>query len=162
MATEKHRKFEMASAQLETAVMLLVTGKDRYSVITLAGAADGILHQLVVKAGKEPFVDYARRVHEVVAGYTPPRNKFMSFMNKNFGINTLKHMDAGDSEIVEMDVEKSAMRAVIKAMANYQKLVDKDPPFIQAFLAWSWVNTSKEEREKLMRGFEKLPEKLKI
>lgn len=52
-------KSDIAKSQLETAVWLLLDGRDRSSVITLAGAASGILDRLVRNAGKEPFVDYA-------------------------------------------------------------------------------------------------------
>jgi hypothetical protein len=49
----KYTKFQIASRQLETAIGLFVSGRDRLSAISLAGAADGILHALVLKSGRE-------------------------------------------------------------------------------------------------------------
>ena len=53
MAKVKVHKGDIAKFQLETAVRLFLTGKDRSSVITLAGAASGILGTLVRNAGKD-------------------------------------------------------------------------------------------------------------
>ena len=69
-------KLALAQQQLETAIGLFVSRRDRVSAITLAGAADGILHGLVIKAGKAPFADYAMEVREALSGETPAKAKF--------------------------------------------------------------------------------------
>ena len=74
MATQKIHKGDIARNQLETAVRLFLNERDRSSVITLAGAATGILDTLVRNSGREPFVDYARRVHRELVGHTPKRH----------------------------------------------------------------------------------------
>ena len=68
MAKKTMTKLELAQRQLETAIGLFVSRRDRISAITLAGAADGILHGLVLKAGKQPFADYAMGVTKALSG----------------------------------------------------------------------------------------------
>ncbi len=76
MAELTLKKLVLAQQQLETAIGLFVSRKDRISAISLAGAADGILHGLVLKAGKKPFADYAMGVREALSGETPAKAKF--------------------------------------------------------------------------------------
>jgi hypothetical protein len=47
---------------------MFLEGRDRSSVITLAGAASGIFDELVRSSGRETFLDYARRVHGAQRG----------------------------------------------------------------------------------------------
>ncbi len=78
----RFHKSEIARLQLQTAVDIFLLSLDRSSVITLASAASGILDTLVRRTGKEPFTDYARRVHHVQKGYTPKRKSFAHFIEK--------------------------------------------------------------------------------
>jgi len=75
-ANQRFHKSEVAKRQLMMAVGLFLSGLDRSSVITLAGAARGILDRLVRNAGKETFTDYSRRVHREVKGFTPKRDTY--------------------------------------------------------------------------------------
>jgi len=154
----KYTKFQIASRQLETAIGLFVSGRDRLSAISLAGAADGILHALVLKSGREPFVEYSRRVRESVSGEIPPRGKYTTHINNILMINALKHMDEGDAEDLELDVDECAVGAILKAVANYRKLVESDPDFIKAFFAWTWQNM---DGPKVMEASKLLPPKLR-
>ena len=81
LAEKTMTKLELAQRQLETAIGLFVSRRDRISAITLAGAADGILHGLVLKAGKQPFADYAMGVTEALSGTTPAKAKFAKHIN---------------------------------------------------------------------------------
>ena len=132
-------KLNLAQRQLEAAIGLFVSRRDRVSAITLAGAADGILHGLVLKAGKLPFADYALGVREALSGETPPKAKFAKHINDRLNINDLKHMDEGSSEEVSIDVDMSALGAILKAIANHRTLVPDDPPFIKGMLQWTWM-----------------------
>lgn len=49
MNIEKHHKSEIATRQLETALLLYFAKKDLFSVITLAGAAEEIYGQLLAR-----------------------------------------------------------------------------------------------------------------
>ena len=56
MIVERYQRFDLAANQLETAIGLYIGGHDKFSVITLAAAADGILSQLVNKKGEKTFI----------------------------------------------------------------------------------------------------------
>lgn len=132
-------KLALAQQQLETAIGLFVSRQDRVSAITLAGAADGILHGLVLKAGKQPFSDYAMGVREAMSGETPAKAKYARHINDKLNINDLKHMDEGASDEVTLDIDISALGSILKAIANHHTLVPEHPDFIQAMLQWTWM-----------------------
>jgi hypothetical protein len=132
-------KLEVAQRQLETAIGLFVSRRDRISAITLAGAADGILHGLVLQAGKQPFSDYAMGVREALSGETPSKAKYAKHINDKLNINDLKHMDQGDPDVVTFEPDISALGAILKAIANHHTLVPEHPPFVKAMLQWTWM-----------------------
>lgn len=154
----RFHKSELARLQLQTAVEIFLSGMDRSSVITLAGAASGILDTLVKKAGKEPFIDYARRVHLVKKGSTPKRQSYAHHINKWLGVVAHKHLSKDDAETVELDLEKQAADALIRAISDYIALNGRDEPFVQAFLQWTWVN---KDGAALMAEFASLSPKLR-
>lgn len=139
MAETTHTKLQLAQQQLETAIGLFISRRDRVSAITLAGAADGILHGLVIKAGKQPFADYVLAASEAMAGQTPSKAKVAKHINDTLKINDLKHMDEVHDESVVLDIEISALGAILKAIANHNALVPKHPDFINAMLQWTWM-----------------------
>lgn len=106
-------KLALAQQQLETAIGLFVSRRDRVSAITLAGAADGILHGLVLKAGMQPFSDYAMGVREAMSGETPAKAKYARHINDKLNINDLKHMDEGASDEVTLDIDISALGSIL-------------------------------------------------
>lgn len=154
----KYHRMEIASRQLETAVVMFLNGRDRFSVITLAGAASNILSQLVRNQGGEPFIDHSRRVHDALVGFTPPREKYNKYINDRLGINALKHHSADDVIYIELDEEKAAEDAISKAIADYVIVKEQEEPFVKAFLSWAW---HKRDGEKLMEEYKNIPEKLK-
>jgi hypothetical protein len=131
-------KFDVAKAQLETAVWIFLNGLDRSSVCTLAGAVSGILDNLVKRTGKESFVDYARRIHQSVSGHTPKRQSYIHHIEKKLGITPNKHLSINDADGVEIDLEASARDALIRAMADYTLLTGQDEPFVKAFFQYCW------------------------
>lgn len=139
MTETTQRKLALAQRQLETAIGLFVSRRDRISAITLAGAADGILHGLVLKAGKQPFSDYAMGVREAMSGETPAKAKYARHINDKLNINDLKHMDEGATDEVTLDIDISALGSILKAIANHHTLVPEHPDFIQAMLQWTWM-----------------------
>lgn len=165
-------KLALAEQQLETAIGLFVSRRDRVSAITLAGAADGILHGLVLKAGKQPFADYAMGVREALSGETPARAKFARHINDQLNINDLKHMDELGGDEVTLDPDISALGAILKAIANHHKLAPEHPDFIKAMLQWTWMFYDgkriteddpyvKPAGEKVMQRHEERPEEIK-
>lgn len=158
MPETKYHRLEIVARQLETAVVMFLNGRDRFSVITLAGAASNILSQLVRNQGKEPFIDYSIRVHGALIGFTPPRIKYNKHINDKLGINALKHHSAGDATHIELDEERAAEDAIIKAIADYIKIKGQEEPFVRAFLAWTWKHRGGKQ---IMESYEKIPPKLK-
>jgi hypothetical protein len=156
--TERYRKSEIAIEQLKTAIFLLIHELDLSSAITLAGAASGILEQLVRNAGKVPFVDYAREIANHYQGATPPRSSYSRHINDWLGINDHKHMSADTPETLEIDLQKSAEDAIAKAVADFVTLYGQDHDFIQAYLRWMWINRNGPE---LMENYKQFPERLK-
>lgn len=172
MAEKTISKLALAQQQLETAIGLFVSRKDRVSAITLAGAADGILHGLVLNAGKKPFSDYAMGVSEALSGDTPARAKFAKHVNDQLKINDLKHMDEGGKDDVTLDPDFSALGAILKAIANHHTLVPEHPDFIKAMLQWTWMFYDGEKitenepfvkpaGEKVMQRYAERPEEIK-
>ena len=139
MAETTLTKLDLAQRQLETAIGLFVSRRDRVSAITLAGAADGIFHGLVLRAGKQPFADYALGVREALSGETPARAKFSRHINDRLNINDLKHMDQHQDDRVAIDVDVSALGAILKAIANHHRLIPEHPDFIKTMLNWTWM-----------------------
>lgn len=158
MTKLKYHREEIAVRQLETAVSMFLNDRDRFSVITLAGAASNILSQLVRNKGKEPFIDYSRKVYNSMRGFTPPRAKYNKYINDKLGINALKHHLAGAATHIELDEQKAAEDAITKAIADYTKIKGQEEPFVQAFLAWTWKNR---DGKQIMEDYEKRPKKLK-
>jgi len=154
----KYRREDIASKQLETAVSMFLSGRDCFSVITLAGAASNILSQLVRNQGEEPFIDFSRRVHDALIGFTPPRTKYRKYINERLGINALKHHSPGNATHIDLDEEKAAEDAITKAIADYIKIKGKEEPFVRAFFSWAWKN---KDGQKIMKDYENRPTKLK-
>lgn len=153
----RFHKHDIARAQLETAVWIFLNDLDRSSVITLAGAASGILDQLVKRAGKEPFVDYAIRIYREVVGHTPKRKTYFHHIEKKLGVIAHKHLSEDDPETVELDLEKLAVDALGRAITDYIALNGQDEPFVKIFLTWAWKT---QDGPKMMGKFKAVPKRL--
>lgn len=158
MTTERYHKSEIARRQLETAVHLFLSGRDRSSVITLAGASSVILDRLVRNEGKEPFVDYACRVHRELIGHSPKRRSYSHHIDKRLGVIAHKHLSKDDDETVELDLEKMACDALTRALADYVTLYGQEEPFVKAFFNWAWKS---KDGKTLMKEYEKVSDRLK-
>jgi hypothetical protein len=138
-----HTKLDIAREQLRTAVMLYCSGRDRFSAITLAGAADVILSQLLLNEGKENFSDLLMRKDAEVIGCMPERAAHGRSVNDMLMINALKHMDPGDDDCLEMDVRISGLATVSKAVSNYVMLCGDTADFVEVLRCWARVFTPK-------------------
>ena len=141
-----------------TAVILFLNNKDSSSVITLASAAGTILSQIVRNMGQEPFIDYACKVHDGLAGFTPKRDSYNHHIDKKLGVTVHKHMSDDCPETVELDLHQCAVDSLTRAVADYTTLYGQEEPFIKAFLQWAWVN---KDGPKIMEEFKNMPKKLK-
>lgn len=154
----RFHKSDIAKFQLQTAVGIFLSGMDRSSVITLAGAASGLLDSLVKRTGKEPFVDYARRVHCAIVGHIPKRQSYSHHIDKRLGVIAHKHLGKDEPETVDLDLEKMAADALCRAIADYTMLNGKDEPFVESFLGWAWRNM---DGPALMESYQAVPPQLK-
>lgn len=136
MAKNTYKLFDLAANQLETAIMLFCSGGDRFSVITLAGAADVIFCQLVTRAGKDNFTKIISEKEN------DPRSiqEVGKDINDTLHINSLKHLDPGEDEYTTLDADECAFGAILKAIANYNMLEGKNENLINGFLAWAQIN----------------------
>jgi Asp/Glu/hydantoin racemase len=132
-----HKRLDLAVNQLETAVQLFLFGSERFSVITLAGAADAILSQLVENNGKKTFIE---RLVEDANDKKLDRSAMGKHVNDLLFINALKHMDEDDDGSVVMDVEQCALASILKAMANLVTLRGRGTDFVEVFLSWVKLN----------------------
>jgi hypothetical protein len=137
MAVQSYQRLDLAANQLETAIGLFISGGDKFSVITLAGAADGIFSQLVINKGKENFIEFSLKKDN---DKTLTRGDLGKQVNDILFINELKHMDEDDDGYVVMDVDQCAVSAMLKAMANFVILRGHDVDFVKAFMAWIKLN----------------------
>ena len=141
--TRSYNKFDIAVGQLETAIRLfLQDGCDMFSAITLAGSAGEVLHGLVVKARRKPFVD---EVVQMNASPTPSRSQVIKHINATLFINEMKHYDDRNEEVIEFDAEECAMGAILKAIADYKTLTHTESAAMKAFIAWTYVNLDSDE-----------------
>jgi hypothetical protein len=132
-----HNILDLAEDQLRTAIMLFLTGQDLISSITLAGAADVILCQLVKNRGKENFTDYVLKSQNDPNKTIPEIGKEINDM---FCINALKHMDSIEDNSVTMNLRENAIGAILKALPNFKELRGLDKDFIIAFRIWIEAN----------------------
>ncbi|CAN7363464.1 hypothetical protein [Paraburkholderia sp. SIMBA_054] len=153
------QKSDIARTQLETAVDIFFKGFSHHSVITLAGAASGILDGLLLAAGKEPFIDYARRVHAALQGQMPARVKFAHFIEKRLGVSSHKHLSETDDNSITLDLEDLAEKALTRAIVEYVTLYGQEEPFVKAYLQWSWVT---KDGPGLLRKYTEVPPKMRL
>lgn len=151
----RYHKQDIARAQLETAVQIILDGQHRSSAITLAGAASAILDTLVTRTKKETFVDFARRAYKARMGFTPKRKSYFHHIEKKLGVSAHKHLSQNDPDTVDLDLEKMAIDAVTRAIHDYVTLNGQDDWFVKAFFQYTWIHL---DGEKLMKDFNSLDE----
>ena len=140
MTNKAYTRLELAANQLEAAISLFVAGRDRFSVITLAGAADVILSRLVINSGQENFTESILRSEIEQYGADRTREEVGKEINGTLFINHLKHMDDDDDGYIDIDLEECALAAILKSLANYVTLAGRKDAFVQAFLVWVKLN----------------------
>lgn len=138
MTLQTHQRLDLAARQLETAIGLYIGGHDKFSVITLAGAADGILSQLVNNAGKKTFIEIL--ADESDDQKTASRGAMGAHVNKILSINAVKHMNEGEDGDVAMDVDQCALAAILTAVSDLVTLRGRSVGFVEAFLLWVKLN----------------------
>ena len=140
MSVQTYTRFDLAENQLTSAIGLFVSGRDMFSVITLAGAADVILSRLVMNQGKETFTERLAKREAAKDAAPVTVGVYGRGVNDLLFINQLKHMDKGEEGLIDLDVEECALAAISKALVSYVALVGDQKDIVLAFKAWAWQN----------------------
>lgn len=110
-------KLVIAQRQLEVAARLYVEGADYLAVVTLAGAAEEILGNLLRRSGQEAMID---RIVEMDQELTGGRAFSVVNAEVNRARNALKHAKVPDEDTVTIEPgEATAMLA--RALVNYNR-----------------------------------------
>jgi len=121
MTPQTFDKRHLALRQLETALDLLEHSDDRFSVITLAGAADEILGELVRAKGGiaavTTFAEAESAIHLHLYNETLPPKYFVDRANR--ARNTLKHLRGHEGPTVTFDPAEEAADMLNRAIDNY-------------------------------------------
>ena len=122
MYYQKLTKFEIAEQQLFQAVELYLAGNHLVSAVTLAGAAEEILGELVRRRGGKTALD--EKVEVLCKMFEFAFKKSANpkdFINlRNNARNELKHIRTAD--FIELDLEEEAVKLLDRAISNYKKL----------------------------------------
>ena len=140
MTARAYTRFELAENQLTSAIGLFVSGRDRFSVITLAGAADVLFSRLVMAQGRENFTQRLAKRESEQEGTPVGVAAHGEVINDLLFINQLKHMDDGDDGFIDLDPEECALAAIAKALVNYVALAGDQKDIVLAFKAWARLN----------------------
>jgi hypothetical protein len=136
MGSGEFRKRDIALAQLETALELYLDGKDRFSVITLAGAAEELLGKELVAQGNPNALSIAQALTAVVGRALDGREikpKAVADI-ANRARNEAKHLDEAGPRSVMMDPEVEAQDVLDRAVTNYWRLTQDQTPAMTRFL----------------------------
>ena len=110
-------KLVIAQRQLEVAARLYVEGADYLAVVTLAGAAEEILGNLLRRSGQEAMID---RIVEMDQELTGGRAFSVVNAEVNRARNALKHAKVPDEDTVT--IEPGAATAMLaRALVNYNR-----------------------------------------
>lgn len=142
MTLKMYSRLQLAAGQLESALALFISGRDRFSVITLAGAADVILSQLLIREGKSNFTDHMIAAAQAKGEeYDATRQSHGKKINDLLLINAFKHLDDDGETFVDIDnLEETALATVLKALPNYIQLEGHDKVLVAAFRMWMIKN----------------------
>ena len=113
-------KSDIAKRQIETACGIFLSGGDFLAVVTLAGAAEEILGNLLKRAGKGNSMDDIAALDQRLTGGRPFKDVSAEV---NAARNALKHArEASEDTVAVLPGEAHAMLA--RAISNYVSLTD--------------------------------------
>ena len=138
MPRQAYDKKCIALAQLETALRLFRDGDDLFSVITLAGAAEEILGELVEKRGRDNSLESLKKapgaIHKLATGESLDEKGLTIFAKRaNRARNAVKHPKAGGEPTITLDVREEAVDILTRAVDNYWLLEDSVTPAMSEF-----------------------------
>lgn len=126
----------IALTQLETGLGLFKEGRDYFSVITLAGAAEEILGKLLMERGAtnslESLTQAAVTIHRQLFDEELGARVFATRANR--ARNVLKHYDPGQEHNVTFDCREEATDILDRAISNYWHLEQSLTPRMTLFV----------------------------
>ncbi len=136
MPVQSYSKQCIALAQLETALWLFSEEHELYSVITLAGAAEEILGKLVSREGRDNSLESIKKavaaIHQHLFSESIDASAIADRANR--ARNALKHLDAGGSPTVALDLRQEAIDILNRAIDNYWILEQILTPAMESFV----------------------------
>lgn len=154
----RYSKKLVARSQVGTALWLFLEGRDRSSVITLAGAASGLLEEIVRREGKESLIDYSCRIRGAISGKTPKRATLRHHADKHLGIIAHKHLAPDEPTTISLDLERMAADALGRAVIDLMVITDHADPIVHNYFAWAKRAYDVEDMKKL---YSQLPPSMK-
>jgi hypothetical protein len=126
----KLHKKEIARRQIETALDLFFARGDILSIVTLAGAGEEILGNLLQRTGQRCMMDHLNDYDRCLT--VTGRNPKIVNEEVNGIKNSLKHANDPSEDELEVDSEH-AVAMLTRAVANYVSLEDKLTPAMLRF-----------------------------
>ena len=135
MPEQTYDKRDIALTQLESALRLFREGDDYFSALTLAGAAGGILGDLLRLRGRQNALDDlisgAVLMHKHLFGEEAGAKEFANRANR--ARNALKHLEAGGFPTITLDIRDEAKDMLTRAIDNYWLLEESLTPAMGLF-----------------------------
>jgi hypothetical protein len=133
-----YQKVEIAQRQLDTAIRLFLEGKDFFSVVTLAGAADEILGKELEHHG---LVSALRNTSEIEARVSSvfdnhPFTAQEIRARANYARNHLKHHGDPKAATVTVDIRQEAIDMLARAFDNAAMLNGPWSPEMYEYNEW--------------------------
>ena len=133
-----YQKVEIAQRQLATAIRLFLEGKDFFSVVTLAGAADEILGKELEHRG---LVSALRNTSEigarVSAAFDKPPSTAQEIRDRaNYARNHLKHHGDPNAATITVDIRQEAIDMLSRAFDNATMLDGPWSPEMYEYNDW--------------------------
>jgi len=135
MPEQTYDKRFIALTQLESALRLFREGDDYFSALTLAGAAEEILGDLLRSRGQQNALDDltsgAVLIHKHLFGEEVEAKEFVKRANRDR--NASKHLMAGGFPTITLDIRDEAKDMLERAIGNYWRLEESLTPAMRLF-----------------------------
>jgi homogentisate 1,2-dioxygenase len=142
MAEQIYQRIDLAKEQLGVALELFLSRRSMVSAITLAGVAEEILGKALKLASEENNLTWEYKVTAPVEEQLRRKPyEWKEFTNqRNRARNAAKHMDEELESCLAVDLEDEAIRMLVRACDNYNRLGFPTTPEMSAFDEWFWIN----------------------
>lgn len=134
----KLHKKEIARRQIDTAIDLFLEGKDYLSVVTLAGAGEEIIGNLLKRAKRKNMGGHLLDLDKRISG-----GRDFKVMNQEINgfRNALKHANEPTEDLMEVAQDQEhAIAMLSRSLTNYSALEGSLSPKMEQFYVWLQQN----------------------